>query len=427
MTENNFILKLQNAGRDYAFDLTSPSIIIGTGSAASIHLPHGASDERHCRIERKDENQFVIRDLRSSTGTFVNGTKVLEAFLRQGDMIKINELTFEFTVKQETLAEQDTIPLKSKNSKWNEKLEALPNLAKTDYPVLLLGASGSGKEVLAKALHTHSNRAFGPFLSVNCSALSENLIESELFGHLKGSFTGSINDRKGAFEAARGGTLFLDEIGDLPYSLQAKLLRAIENNEIRPVGSDRVIKTDLRIIAATHQNLQQKIIDKGFRSDLFYRLNVITLNVPSLSERMEDFDDIFFYFCKQNRIRFSFQAGEILKKHNWPGNIRELRNVISRAAALYQGKTIEEKMALSLLDQPIPNQNAVAEILPVLGSKTNLIKEMERQMIISRLIANKGNQRKTANDLGMPKSTLHDRIRSYRIDLEKLEAELAMA
>ncbi len=427
MSAINYFLKLNQNDQSIPYALISPLITIGTAPEVTITLPRGSSDERHCRIERRENSQFVIRDLRSSTGTFVNDTRILEAFLLPGDKIRLNETVFEFTTDQLVQKNEPTPLLKSRNPQWKERLEAIPSLARTAFPVLVLGPSGSGKELIAKALHEHSNRAHGPFVSVNCSALSENLIESELFGHIKGSFTGALNDRKGAFETARGGTLFLDEIGDLPYSLQAKLLRALENNEIRSVGSDKTIKTDVRIVAATHQNLHQKIADKSFRADLFYRLNVITLQTPALADRMEDFEDIFFNLCREARTKFSFQAIQTLKNHRWPGNIRELKNVVSRAAATFPGQTIDEHLVKGLIDQtPTSPFDAISneDLIPVLSGKTNVVKEMERQLILTRLIANKGNQRRTANDLGMPKSTLHDRIKSYKIDLAKLEAEL---
>ncbi|MEQ1878593.1 MAG: sigma 54-interacting transcriptional regulator, partial [Bdellovibrionia bacterium] len=256
------------------------------------------------------------------------------------------------------------------------------------------------------------------FVSVNCSALSESLVESELFGHVKGSFTGATHDRKGAFEAARGGTLFLDEIGDLPPALQPKLLRALENREIRPVGADRTVETDVRIIAATHQNLRYKIQTGMFRSDLYFRLNVIKINIPDLKDRSEDFEDILNTFCKEMRVRFSYPAILELKKHSWPGNIRELKNAVARASALFQGVRIDEARIPQLIDA-VPIQ----EIPESQAANMPFIKELEREMIRQRLVANQGNQRKTAADLNMPKSTLHDRIKSYGIDVDGLLKE----
>lgn len=367
---------------------------------------------RIAKIELQND-RYILKDLRSSSGTLLNGQQIQEAPLTEGDWIQAGEQEFLFTFKEKM--EQASFSLKSKNSDWNQKLEQLGTASKTDFPVLILGPSGTGKEVIANEIHKASHRSSGPMVSVNCSALSENLIESELFGHIKGSFTGAMNDRKGAFEAARGGTLFLDEIGDLPLSLQAKLLRALENEEIKPVGSDTNVKTDVRILAATHQNLIEKIQNGEFRADLYYRLNVISIETPSLFSRMEDFEEILYSFAKKMKVRFSFSAIERLKKHSWPGNIRELRNTVARASALFPGQAIQAEQAEMILDKLAlgmggkPTAQLPLQTLPV-------IKEMERQLIIKKLAANNGNQRQTALDLGLPKSTLHDRLRAYNID-----------
>ncbi len=371
----------------------------------------GASP-RHAKIEML-HGKYLLKDLRSQTGTFLNDQQIQEAPLAEGDWIRIadQEYLFSFTDKKKFSA----FPLKSRNPDWNQKLQRLGNASQTDFPVLLLGPSGTGKDVIAQAIHQSSTRSSGPFVSVNCGALSENLIESELFGHLKGSFTGAINDRKGAFESARGGTLFLDEVGDLPLALQAKLLRALENNEIRPVGSDKTIETNVRILAATHQNLIEKIQLNEFRSDLYFRLNVIKVETPTLFERMEDFEEILYSYAKKMKVRFSFPAIEKLKMHTWPGNIRELRNTVARACALFPSERIEESHVDQILEKLAlgahgkPTHQMPMQALPIL-------KEMERQMILKKLEANEGNQRQTAIDLGIPKSTLHDRLRAYNID-----------
>lgn len=390
----------------------SDFMTLGKDTQCQLRLESEEVSERHARVEKKDLG-YLIRDLRSLTGTYVNDARIMEAFLQDGDIIRLGNQELIYIEKPQ---EDRGFPLKSRNEVWNQDLQTLGNVAKTDFPVLILGPSGTGKDVISKTLHEVSHREQGPFVSVNCSALSETLIESELFGHIKGSFTGAINDRKGAFEAARGGTLFLDEIGDLSYSLQAKLLRALENNEIRPVGADKNIKTDVRIIAATHQNLSEKIKEGAFRSDLYFRLNVITVNPPALTFRMEDFDELLYGFAKKMKVRFSFGAIQRLKKHPWPGNIRELKNLVSRTAALYPHEHITEAHIEKLLDRTLldgPEEKSVNDI-PV-------IKEIEKQMIIKRLAANKGNQRRTAHDLGMPKSTLHDRLKYYDIDVEKFK------
>ena len=370
---------------------------------------------RHARIEKKGDG-FIIRDLRSENGTYLNGTRIVEAHLQHGDTIGIGGEQLSFSTQP-----LPTCKLSSHNKKWQEQLENIPQLADNDLSVLLLGPSGTGKDVIANELHRLSPRKQGPFVSVNCCALSESLIESELFGHIKGSFTGAIADRKGAFESARCGTLFLDEIGDLSPGLQAKLLRALENCEIKPVGSDRSIKTDVRIIAATHQNLQQKVQQGLFRGDLYYRLSVLQITPPSLSERMEDFETLLFYFSKEKQTCFSYDAVEELKKHSWPGNIRELRNTVLRASALYRNKRIQKAQARSLIDKGMMEDQGHFNIEDSAKDPSlPLLKQMEKSMIVKFLKANRGNQRKTALALGLPKSTLNDRIKSYQINIDEL-------
>ncbi|MBX2996630.1 MAG: sigma 54-interacting transcriptional regulator [Bdellovibrionaceae bacterium] len=395
--------------------LTLPELtLLGSDVTCTVRLESTGISERHARIESRGTD-YVIRDMRSTTGTFVNGARVLEAVLQDGDLVQVGGDEFTFATK---MPETKDIGLSSKNENWSSQLSLLSHVAASEFPVLLLGPSGTGKEVLAEALHKNSSRSRGPFIRVNCSALTETLVESELFGHLKGSFTGAINDRKGAFEAARGGTLFLDEIGDLPYGLQAKILRALENNEIRPVGSDRTVTTDVRILAATHQNLSEKILGGEFRQDLYFRLSVITVTPPPLNERMEDFEQLLYAFAKQYKVRFSLAAINKLKKHTWPGNIRELKNTVARASAFFPKMQIEEGHVERIIDAYSIKQSAThGQPAPVtVEGQLPVIKEIEKQMIIKRLAANKGNQRRTASDLGMPKSTLHDRLRLYNID-----------
>lgn len=379
-------------------------------------------EDRHARLEER-QSQWVLRDLRSQGGTFLNGSRITEAPLTDGDWIRCGQEEFLFC---DGSPKEDRFPMSSRNADWDATLQSLDGIARSEFPVLLLGPSGTGKDVIAQKLHDRSMRQRAPCVSVNCSALTETLVESELFGHIKGSFTGAISDRKGAFEAARGGTLFLDEIGDLPYSLQAKLLRALENEEIRPVGSDRSIKTDVRIIAATHQDLEDKVREGTFRSDLYYRLNVLSIRPPALKERMEDFEDLLYGFCRNMRVRFSVAAIRRLQRHDWPGNIRELRNLVARASAMFPRQSIEETQVEQLLRgsgvrplelAPPSSSESSAAPLPV-------IKEIERQMILKRLRANRGNQRRTAIDLGLPKSTLHDRIKLYGIDLHAVRASI---
>jgi transcriptional regulator with GAF, ATPase, and Fis domain len=385
---------------------------LGRFALSDLVLEDAFVSTRHARVEKRD-GQYYIRDLGSRNGTFVNGTKVLEAQLKDRDRVQLGNCQFLFSFVRDIRSQQ--LVTKSKNRQWNQQLEKLPRMAESDLPVLIYGPSGSGKELLARAIHHHSHRQRGPFLSVNCSALSENLVESELFGHLAGSFTGASANRKGAFETARGGTLFLDEVGDLPLSLQPKLLRALENREIRPVGGDRTILTDVRIVSATHQNLWDKVSHGKFREDLLYRLMILQIIPPALRDRLEDFDGLLYEFAKSYKVSFAYTAIEKLKTYDWPGNIRELKNTVARASALLNGGSVEEEHLQNLL------QNATHPF-PLNCSPKNgpVIKELERRLICESLVASGGNQRKAAEALGLPKSTLHDRIKRYEINLKKL-------
>jgi len=214
-------------------------------------------------------------------------------------------------------------------------------VASSDASVMIFGESGTGKELLARAIHRASSRATQPFVAVNCGAIPEQLLESELFGHVKGAFTGAASDYKGLFQAAGRGTVFLDEIGDMPLPLQVKLLRVLQEKEVRPIGSTQAVKVDVRIVSATHRNLEEAIKASTFREDLYYRLHVVALSLPSLSQRREDIPVLAAHFLKNLASRygktlngFAQDALEVLVKHNWPGNVRELYNVIEQAVAL---------------------------------------------------------------------------------------------
>lgn len=244
----------------------------------------------------------------------------------------------------------------SRSAIMESLLQQTNQVAQSDFSLLIHSASGTGKELLAKAIHQASNRHNKPFTAINCAAIPEQLLESELFGHVKGAFTGAGKNHVGLFQATNGGTLFLDEIGDMPMSFQVKLLRALQEKEIRPVGSTQSIKIDVRIISATHKNLQQAIIDKTFREDLYYRLNVVELELPLLSERREDIPLLAQHFLShvemesQSKVKaFSAEAMELLISAPWPGNIRQLQNVVEQSVALSPGLLINASLVRSAL------------------------------------------------------------------------------
>jgi two-component system response regulator GlrR len=245
----------------------------------------------------------------------------------------------------------------TRSSAMEDLLGQARRVAASDASVCIFGASGTGKELLARAIHRASPRGEAPFVAVNCGAIPEGLLESELFGHKKGSFTGAVSDRRGLFQAAQGGTLFLDEIGDMPLPLQVKLLRALEERKIRPVGSHEQYDVDVRVIAATHRKLEERIASGEFREDLYYRLNVVKLYIPTLAERREDIPLLANHFLtrlaeryRRGRLAFSPEAMQLLVSAPWPGNVRQLLNVIEQAVALAATEVIPESLVRQALD-----------------------------------------------------------------------------
>jgi two-component system, NtrC family, response regulator HydG len=292
--------------------------------------------------------------------------------------------------------------------------ELIKVIAPASANVLICGESGSGKELVARALHNEAPRKNMPFIAINCTALPENLLESELFGHIKGSFTGAISDKKGLFEEAHGGSLFLDEIGDMSLQLQAKLLRVLQDRQIRPVGGNNLKDIDVRLIAATHRDLKIMVKDGKFREDLFYRLNVVPLRVPALRERAEDIPLLVESFIKKFALRnnskvtsVSADAMAILMAHPWPGNVRELENVIERAIVLTPGETIEKKVVLgSALEEAQHNIEQLHMDRPTLEK----LEERYIKMIMSE-VANK--KEEAAQILGISRRTLYRKERLY--------------
>jgi transcriptional regulator with GAF, ATPase, and Fis domain len=238
-----------------------------------------------------------------------------------------------------------------KSKEINDLVDIIMQVAQSDISVLIYGESGVGKEVIAKAIHEFSSRSAKPMVSVNCGAIPEGIIESELFGHKRGSFTGAVDSRKGYFEIANNSTLFLDEIGELPLMTQVKLLRAIETKEFMKLGAETLSRVDVRIIAATNKDLQKEVDTRRFREDLYFRLKAVTLTIPPLRKRKVDIEELTKYFikgyCETNNTavpEITQSALEVLKNYNWPGNIRELKNTVETALALNRGKILDEEM-----------------------------------------------------------------------------------
>ncbi len=293
-------------------------------------------------------------------------------------------------------------------------VETAAVVAPSHAPVLILGPSGAGKELVARLIHQWSPRASGPWVAANCAGLPESLIESELFGHTKGAFTGAGEARQGFFRAAHQGTLLLDEIGELPLHLQPKLLRALESGEITPVGSDRPVTVDVRLIAATNRDLAEAVRAGRFRDDLYYRINVIELCVPPLADRVDDILPLAEHFATEftgRRVRFSPQAEHCLLAHSWPGNVRELRNAIQRACLLSRGDVI--------LPQHLPPKIAMLADTPALASDPRplgRLSQVERATILATLAECQGNRTHAARKLGISRRALIYKLRAMQAE-----------
>jgi len=295
-------------------------------------------------------------------------------------------------------------------------LDKAKRVARVDSTVLITGESGVGKERLARFIHRASARARSPFIAVNCGALTESLIESELFGHARGSFTGAVSDRAGLFEAANGGTLMLDEVGELPYPAQVKLLRVLQDHEVRRVGENRQHRVNVRLIAATNRDLAQDVATRRFRDDLYYRLNVVRFHIPPLRERLDDLRGLAEAFLRRLTEQmgraiegFSSAALQRILEYRWPGNIRELENAIEGACALATGFVIDIDDLPDELNSRPAFVAAPAVIRP--------LREVERDYILAALQHNGGNKAQTAEQLCIAAATLFRKLKEYTTDV----------
>jgi DNA-binding NtrC family response regulator len=302
------------------------------------------------------------------------------------------------------------------SDKMKEVLDLAGRVAASEASLLITGESGTGKELLAKGVHFNSRRANGPFVAVNCAAIPEALIESELFGHVKGSFTGAVRDKEGKLELADGGTLFLDEIGDLRIDLQAKILRALQEREVDRVGGGKPLPVDVRVIAATNKDIEQAVKEGSFREDLYYRLNVITLFIPPLRERREDIPLLARHFLKKfntdDDVRLDASALSLLMEYGWPGNVRELENVIERASVLKRGELITKN---ELPEKLKKERIGVEEIVLNLPEQGISLEELEKKLIIKALEKHNGNQTRAAEFLRITRPTLIYRMEKFKL------------
>ncbi|HEU0054295.1 MAG TPA: sigma-54 dependent transcriptional regulator [Longimicrobium sp.] len=304
-----------------------------------------------------------------------------------------------------------------KSRKFVDVLKLAETVAPTDSTVLISGESGTGKEVLARYIHELSSRADGPFVSINCGALPETLLESELFGHVRGSFTGAVRDKQGLFVAAKGGTFFLDEVGEMSPATQVKLLRVLQEREVIPVGATEPVSVDVRIVAATNRDLDDEIRRGGFRSDLFYRLNVITIHLPPLRERPEDVSLLSAYFLERlgasrgHTYRLAPETQAALQSYDWPGNVRELENALERAAVMSPGDEIAPGALPARITDRAPQPLVTANLPP-----NPTMEIIERAYIHWVLNSEGGNKTRAAEVLGIDPSTLYRKLLRYGME-----------
>jgi len=302
-------------------------------------------------------------------------------------------------------------------------LSLIKKVSPTDSTVLILGESGTGKELVAASIHDNSQRQDKPFIKLNCAAIPEELLESELFGHEKGAFTGATNFKPGKFDMANGGTIFLDEIGDLPYNLQGKILRVLQEQEFYRVGGSSTIKVDIRIIASTNKNMEKMVREGSFREDLFYRLNVFTLHLPPLRERKEDIPLLVDYLLQNapKKVAISPLALEMLVAFSWPGNIRELKNIIESASVITENGTIEPAQLPTKISEAFVQNRKTSGKIAADISLDERLKEIEKSMIIEALIKTGGVQVRATALLGINKRSLWHRIKKHGIDVKSIK------
>ncbi len=431
-------------------DFEDPVLRIGARKGSDLVLADSKVSGIHCEI-RLDERGYRLRDMDSTNGTHVGGYRINDIYISPGTVIHIGSTKIRFN----PLGDSVEVPLSAVETLGGivgqsvlirEMFARLEKVAQADATVLITGETGTGKELVAEAIHEHSKRKDGPFVVLDCGAIPQNLIESELFGHERGAFTGATHTYAGAFERADGGTVFLDEIGELPLGMQPKMLRVLERKEVRRIGGSKVTSTDIRVVAATNRDLGVEVNRGRFREDLYYRLAVARIHVPPLRERREDIPLLIEHFMSitPGGEGTSLDPGtvELMMKHDWPGNVRELRNVIERAVLLSDhtsggirlSKTaIGGRMSPSRYRSPSSSDatpssttgDTLAVIVdtstPFKLAKQALVEEFERRYIGRLLEQHDGNISAAARAAGIDRMSIHKML--HRLGIENLRGK----
>ncbi len=414
-------------------DVEAQVIRIGARRGNDVQLTDSKVSGLHCEI-RLDDRGYRLRDLDSTNGTYVSSLRINDVYIQPGAQIALGGTRMKFEPLGDSveieLADTDRFgSMIGRSIKMRELFARLEKLAKTDTTVLVTGDTGVGKELVAEALHDSSPRKDGPFVVLDCGSIPPNLIESELFGHERGAFTGATSSYAGAFERAHGGTVFLDEIGELPLAMQPKLLRVLERKEVRRVGGSKTIEVDVRIVAATNRDLGVEVNRGRFREDLYYRLAVARVHVPPLRERKDDLPLLIEHILATTpggeTAQIAQETIDLMMKHDWPGNVRELRNVIERAVLLAESPDSEDALRRAPPPSPksepsitvTPSQTATSSeasmtvpvdvTIPFKHAKQNVISEFERRYISRLLAQHDGNISAAARAAGIDRMSIH--------------------
>jgi DNA-binding NtrC family response regulator len=415
-------------GASVVLDGSLPArVLVGQGPACALRLADREVSRRHATLELSAK-RVRLTDLDSTNGTFVNGVAIADAFLTGGETVRMGATTL--AIERRTSSRPVALPSTGRfgrvvgaSTEMRRLYPLCERLAASLVPVIIEGETGTGKEVLAESLHEEGPRAAGPFIVFDCTAVPPNLVESELFGHERGAFTGAISARKGVFEQAHGGTLFIDEIGDLDLALQPKLLRAIEKSEVRRVGGDRTLKVDVRVLVATRRDLDREIARNRFRDDLFHRLAVARIELPPLRKRRGDVAILVSHFCEMLGANRQSIPRDVLVKWEddaWPGNVRELRNAVSRRLALGDLSAVSESDSEEEVRAPEaepkandPFERVLAMSLPLIQARQQVVEEFERRYIQRILAAHGGSVARAAAASGIARRHFQ-RLRARR-------------
>jgi DNA-binding NtrC family response regulator len=411
---------LKGPDRGESVEVRDQPVSFGSAANCELVLTDKTVSRRHLLAIPEGPN-VVLRDQGSTNGSFVQGSRFKEITIGYGTEFKVGRTLVKY-LPDEEIVEPDPSEeavfgqLVGGSTKMRQLFNVLRDVAQTDATVLIEGETGTGKELIAEEIHNHSNRRDGPFVVFDCGSVPRELIESALFGHVKGSFTGAVTDRRGAFAEADGGTIFLDEIGEMQLDLQPSLLRVLDKRAVRRVGSNTYDKVDVRVVAATNRDLRSEVAQKNFREDLYYRLAVIRVSVPPLRERGGDIPLLVEHFVRsfgQERVTPTPDELARLQRHSWPGNVRELRNVLERACLLSQSGTLN-------LDDAFTEEAAPAlgirTDLPFKEAKGQLVEHFEREYIVDLMRRHKMNLSAAAREAQIDRKHLRELIRKYDLD-----------